>query len=162
MQFKSQIDEELLDLGIVLHQLLLHQDLFLVLDLAVLRDGGVAVELQLVVAVLRLAWLVVGVLVGVVVGQGYLAVFVVGVLVRLLVGQCQLAELLLMGGGMIGNRIAELEGGLASAKLSLEEARTRKRKLEVRARYALSSSHLIQETKMYKVTIHTRCFSSEC
>ena len=99
MQFKSQIDEEILDLGIVLHQLLLHQDLFLVLDLAVLRDGGVAVELQLVVAVLRLAWLVVGVLVGVVVGQGYLAVFVVGVLVRLLVGQCQLAELLLMGGG---------------------------------------------------------------
>ena len=97
MQFKSQIDEELLDLGIALHQLLLHQDL--VLDLAVLRDGGVAVELQLVVAVLRLAWLVVGVLVGVVVGQGYLAVFVVGVLVRLLVGQCQLAELLLIGGG---------------------------------------------------------------
>ena len=96
MQFKSQIDEELLDLGIALHQLLLRQDL--VLDLAVLRDGGVAVELQLVVAVLRLAWLVVGVLVGVVVGQGYLAVFVVGVLVRLLVGQCQLAELLLMGG----------------------------------------------------------------
>ena len=107
MQFKSQIDEELLDLGIVLHQLLLHQDLFLVLDLAVLRDGGVAVELQLVVAVLRLAWLVVGVLVGVVVGQGYLAVFVVGVLVRLLVGQCQLAELLLMGGGRGELQLAE-------------------------------------------------------
>ena len=67
MQFKSQIDEELLDLGILLNQLLLHQDLFLVLYLAVLRDGGVAVELQLVVAVLRLAWLVVGVLVGVVI-----------------------------------------------------------------------------------------------
>ena len=100
MQFKSQIDEELLDLGIALHQLLLHQDL--VLDLAVLRDGGVAVELQLVVAVLRLAWLVVGVLVGVVVGQGYLAVFVVGVLVRLLVGQCQLAELLLKINGQVG------------------------------------------------------------
>ena len=107
MQFKSQIDEEILDLGIVLHQLLLHQDLFLVLDLAVLRDGGVAVELQLVVAVLRLAWLVVGVLVGVVVGQGYLAVFVVGVLVRLLVGQCQLAELLLMGGGRGELQLAE-------------------------------------------------------
>ena len=51
-------------LGILLHQRLLHQDLFLVLYLVVLRDGGVAVELQLVVAVLRLAWLVVGVLVG--------------------------------------------------------------------------------------------------
>ena len=36
--------------------------------------------------------------------------------------------------GMIGNKIAELEGGLASAKLSVEEARTRKRRLEVRAR----------------------------
>ena len=56
---KSQIDEELLDVGILLHQLLLHQDLFLVLHLAVFRDGGVAVELQLVVTVLRLAWLVV-------------------------------------------------------------------------------------------------------
>ena len=78
MQFKSQVDEELLDLGILLHQLLLHQDLFLVLYLAVLRDGGVAVELQLVVAVLRLAWLVVDVLVGVIVGQGYLAELVVG------------------------------------------------------------------------------------
>ena len=65
-QFKSQIDEELLDPGILLHRLLLHQDLFLVLLLAVLRDGGVAVvELQLVVTVLRLDWLVVGVLVGV-------------------------------------------------------------------------------------------------
>ena len=61
MQFKSQIDEEFLDLGVHLHQLLLHQDLFLVLYLVVLRDGGVAVELQLIVAVLRLAWLVVGV-----------------------------------------------------------------------------------------------------
>ena len=61
MQFKSQIDEEFLDLGVILHQLLLHQDLFLVLYLVVLRDGGVAVELQLVVAVLRLAELVVGV-----------------------------------------------------------------------------------------------------
>ena len=61
MQFKSQVDEEFLDLGVLLHQLLLHQDLFLVLYLVVLRDGGVAVELQLVVAVLRLAWLVVGV-----------------------------------------------------------------------------------------------------
>ena len=60
-QFKSQIDEELLDLGVLLLQLLLHQDLFLVFHLAVLRDGGVAVELQLVVAVLRLAELVVGV-----------------------------------------------------------------------------------------------------
>merc|ERR1719474_1464758 len=68
---KSQIDEELLDIGILLHQLLLHQNLFL--HLAVLRGGGVAVELQLVVTVLRLAWLVVGVLVGVVVGQGHLA-----------------------------------------------------------------------------------------
>ena len=38
------------------------------LDLDIfLRDRGVAVELQLVVTVLRLAWLVVGVLVGVVV-----------------------------------------------------------------------------------------------
>ena len=54
MQFKSQIDEEFLDLGVHLHQLLLHQDLFLVLYLVVLGDGGVAVELQLVVAVLRL------------------------------------------------------------------------------------------------------------
>merc|ERR1719430_2026258 len=72
-QIKSQIDEELLDVGILLHQLLLHQDLFIVLHLTVLRDGGVAVELQLVVTVLRLAWLVVGVLVGVVVGQGHLA-----------------------------------------------------------------------------------------
>ena len=61
MQFKSQIDEEFLDLGVHLHQLLLHQDLFLVLYLVVLRDGGVAVEFQLVVAVLRLAELVVGV-----------------------------------------------------------------------------------------------------
>ena len=60
-QFKSQIDEEFLDLGVHLHQLLLHQDLFLVLYLVVLGDGGVAVELQLVVAVLRLAELVVGV-----------------------------------------------------------------------------------------------------
>ena len=68
---KSQMDEELLDVDILLDQLLLHQDLFLVL--AVLRDGGVAVELQLVVTVLRLAGLVVGVLVGVVVGQGHLA-----------------------------------------------------------------------------------------
>merc|ERR1719430_410405 len=72
-QFNSQIDEELLDVGILLHQLLLHQNLFLVLHLAVLRDGGVAVELQLVVTVLGLAWLVVGVLVGIVVGQGHLA-----------------------------------------------------------------------------------------
>ena len=61
MQFKSRIDEEFLDLGVHLHQLLLHQDLFLVLYLVVLGDGGVAVELQLVVAVLRLAELVVGV-----------------------------------------------------------------------------------------------------
>ena len=61
MQFKSQIYEEFLDLGVLLHQLLLHQDLFLVFYLVVLRDGGVAVELQLVVAVLRLAELVVGV-----------------------------------------------------------------------------------------------------
>ena len=61
MQFKSQLDEEFLDLGVLLHQLLLRQDLFLVLYLVVLRDGGVAVELQLIVAVLRLAWLVVGV-----------------------------------------------------------------------------------------------------
>ena len=80
-QFKSPIDEELLDLGVLLLQLLLHQDLFLVFHLAVLRDGGVAVELQLVVAVLRLAWLVVSVLFGVVVGKGHLA------------------ELLLIGGG---------------------------------------------------------------
>ena len=80
-QFKSQLDEELLDLGVLLLQLLLHQDLFLVFHLAVLRDGGVAVELQLVVAVLRLAWLVVSVLFGVVVGKGHLA------------------ELLLIGGG---------------------------------------------------------------
>ena len=58
---------------ILLYQLLLHQDFFLVLHLAVLRDLGVAVELQLVVTVLRLPWLVVGVLVGVVVGQGCLA-----------------------------------------------------------------------------------------
>ena len=79
MQIKSQIDEEFLDLGVLLHQLLLHQDLFLVVYLVVLRDGGVAVELQLVVAVLRLAWLVVGVLVGVVVGHGYLAKLIVGV-----------------------------------------------------------------------------------
>ena len=56
------MDEEILDLGILLHQLLLHQYLFLVLLLAVLRDGGVAVELQLVVAILRLALLVVSVL----------------------------------------------------------------------------------------------------
>ena len=70
---KSQTDEELLDVDILLDQLFLHQDLFIVLHLAVLRDGGVAVELQLVVTVLRLAWLVVGVLVGVVVGQGHLA-----------------------------------------------------------------------------------------
>ena len=49
IQFKSPIDEELLDLGVLLLQLLLHQDLFLVFHLAVLRDGGVAVELQLVV-----------------------------------------------------------------------------------------------------------------
>ena len=66
-QYKSQIDEELQDPGILLHRLLLHQDLLLVLHLAVLRDGGVAVvELQLVVTVLRLDWLLVGVLVGVV------------------------------------------------------------------------------------------------
>ena len=71
--FKSQIDEELLDLGVLLLQLLLHQDLFLVFHLAVLRDGGVAVELQLVVDVLRLAWLVVSVLFEVVVGKGHLA-----------------------------------------------------------------------------------------
>ena len=49
----------------------LHQDLFLLL--AVLRDRGVAVELQLVVTVHRLAWLVVGVLVRVVVRQCHLA-----------------------------------------------------------------------------------------
>ena len=36
--------------------------------------------------------------------------------------------------GLIGNRLAELEGGLASAKLSVEEARMRKRRLEGRAR----------------------------
>ena len=74
---KSQIDEELLDVDILLDQLLLHQDLFLVL--AVLRDGGVAVELQLVVTVLRLAWLVVGVLVRVVLGQCHLAELSLGV-----------------------------------------------------------------------------------
>ena len=51
----NQIDD---DLGVLLHQLLPHQDLLLVLYLVVLRDGGVAVELQLVVAVLRLAELV--------------------------------------------------------------------------------------------------------
>ena len=64
-----------MDLGILFHPLLHHQDLFLALHLAVLRYGGVAVELQFVVTVLRLAWLVVGVLVGVVVvvGQGCLA-----------------------------------------------------------------------------------------
>ena len=76
-KFKSPI----VDLGVLLLQLLLHQDLFLVFHLAVLRDGGVAVELQLVVDVLRLAWLVVSVLFEVVVGKGHLA------------------ELLLMGGG---------------------------------------------------------------
>ena len=102
----NQIDE---DLGVflhqlllhqlLLHQLLLHQDLFLVLYLVVLRDGGVAVELQLVVAVLGLAGLVVGVFVEVVVGHGYLAEIAVGVLVGVVVGQCQLAELLLIGGG---------------------------------------------------------------
>ena len=81
-KFKSPIDEDLLDLGVLLLQLLLHQDLFLVFHLAVLRDGGVAVELQLVVDVLRLAWLVVSVLFEVVVGKGHLA------------------ELLLMGGGL--------------------------------------------------------------
>merc|ERR1719474_1858393 len=70
---RVKIDEELLDVNILLYQLLLHQELFIVLHLAVLRDGGVAVELQLVVTVLRLARLVVGVLVGVVVGQGHLA-----------------------------------------------------------------------------------------
>ena len=58
-KFKSPIDEDLLDLGVLLLQLLLHQDLFLVFHLAVLRDGGVAVELQLVVAVFRLVGLVV-------------------------------------------------------------------------------------------------------
>ena len=36
--------------------------------------------------------------------------------------------------GLIGNRLADLEGGLASAKLSVEEARMRKRRLEGRAR----------------------------
>ena len=36
---------------------------------------------------------------------------------------------------MIGNRIVELGGGLASVKLSVEDARTRKRRLVVRARY---------------------------
>ena len=80
MQFKSKIDEELLDLGILLCQLL-HQDFFPVLHLSVLKDGGVAVELQLVVAVLRLVGLEVGILVVVVVRQGHLA------------------ELLLIGGG---------------------------------------------------------------
>ena len=90
IQFKSPIDEELLDLGVLLLQLLLHQDLFLVFHLAVLRDGGVAVELQLVVAVLRLAWLVVSVLFEVVVGKGHLA------------------ELLLMGGGIMRRTSPEL------------------------------------------------------
>ena len=93
MQIKSQIDEEFLDLGVILHQLLLHQDLFLVLYLVVLRDGGVAVELQLVVAVLGLAGLVVGVFVEVVVGHGYLAELAVGVLVGVVVGHGYLAKL---------------------------------------------------------------------
>ena len=59
----NQIDE---DLGVflhqlllhqlLLHQLLLHQDLFLVLYLVVLRDGGVAVELQLVVSGINMGY----------------------------------------------------------------------------------------------------------
>ena len=85
--------KKFLDVGILLHPLLLHQDLFLVLHLAVLRDGGVAVDLQLVVTVLRLAWLVVGVLVGVEVRQGLLA------------------ELLLMGGGGGELQLAEEKRG---------------------------------------------------
>ena len=40
--------------------------------------------------------------------------------------------------GLIGNRLAELEGGLASAKLNVEEAQTRRRRLEGRARYERS------------------------
>ena len=40
--------------------------------------------------------------------------------------------------GLIGNRVAELEGGLASAKLNVEEAQTRRRRLEGRARYERS------------------------
>ena len=55
----------------------------------------------------RLAWLVVGVLVEVVVGHGYLAELAVGVLVGVVVGQCQLAELLLMGGGRGELQLAE-------------------------------------------------------
>ena len=39
---------------------------------------------------------------------------------------------------LIGNRVAELEGGLASAKLNVEEAQTRRRRLEGRARYERS------------------------
>ena len=68
-----------LDVGTLFHPLLLHQDLFLVLHLVVLRDGGVAVELQLIVTVLKLAWLVVGVLVRVVLGQCHLAELSLGV-----------------------------------------------------------------------------------
>ena len=58
--------------------------------------------MYLFVTVLRLAWLVVGVLVGVVVGQGHLAELVDGVLVRFVVRQGHLAELLLMGGELQG------------------------------------------------------------
>ena len=46
------------------------------------------------VYVLRLAWLVVGSHVEVVVGQGHLAAVEVGVLVGVVVGQCHLAKLL--------------------------------------------------------------------
>ena len=64
MHQDRRIDLELLELCV-----LLHQNLFLVLHLAVLRDGGVELQLSSDPHV-------VGALVQVVVGQGHLAVIV--------------------------------------------------------------------------------------
>ena len=64
MHQDRRIDLELLELGV-----LLHQNLFLVLHLAVLRDGGIVLQLSSDSHV-------VGVLVGVVEGPGHLAVIV--------------------------------------------------------------------------------------
>ena len=64
MHQDRRIDLELLELGVPLHQ-----NLFLVLHLAVLRDGGIVLQLSSDSHV-------VGVLVGVVEGPGHLAVIV--------------------------------------------------------------------------------------
>ena len=78
-------------------------------------DHRCDIMMYLFVTVLRLAWLVVGVLVGVVVGHGHLAELVVRVLVGVVVGHGHLAELVVgvLVGVVVGQgHLAELVDGV--------------------------------------------------